>query len=567
MVIQRFIARSRVRDIVCCCAALVLASGCTQFDPEEPNHAYFSETRLQAIEQQINDHIAHVVKEEKYLASLSSGNNWWYLGPLSKKENWQGKIDLARAKIEQARRVYYDKLRPQLKWYSPFSQELYSYPGVILSHLIDARYHATWPRLRVQRVEQVGTDLAGFANRARIDYEKIVSINRSVQAAAARAVGKFPAYKEDKNQLYQLFVQMTDSATVNYENVKSEFDNYKRKSETDIASLADNAAELAEISRLLSERQADLYAELKSLEQQEYKILVDMKHNYKVRVAREQWCTGLLEFLNTITLGDYCEESYEIRDWTELDEVDYVSVLRDADIDVSYDGYIAGKTSSLRTVYGDWDRPKIFRSNYTGYVLHDAKIDGYHKYLILESGSKPRVSDWIAVDWDTYEKHLDHLGMVVYAKPEGKTRNNVDPFSYPPCFVYMKEPDVQNGQPVGANEHGQWVTRAGASYWEYNGKTGPGKEFQGAENTCSYDDYKGYRENRGVRHYYGVHHYWGTYGSRTYGYGRVVGGEFVRRNGGVVQGAKSGTRTRGPMTTSVRGLGTAFRNRGPGFGK
>lgn len=202
-------------------------------------------------------------------------------------------------------------------------------------------------------------------------------------------------------------------------------------------------------------------------------------------------------------------------------------------------------------------------------ILHDMNAEGtifndyYHQYKIVkipeEGEPEERITDWIEVPEETFQKHIDHMGMEIVSKGED---GKVNKTAAPPGYSNF----------VGNEKYGRWNQRNGTSFWEFYGQyMFLNSMFNMATFPARRSYYDTYR-----RDYYGRKPYYGPTavgGGRTFG----TGSRYTSRTrAGSTWGNKNASfksRVRNSVTRSTSRSGSRYnssgsmRSRGGGFGK
>ncbi len=173
-------------------------------------------------------------------------------------------------------------------------------------------------------------------------------------------------------------------------------------------------------------------------------------------------------------------------------------------------------------------------------LLHDMNVEGSisktykHQYRVLaQSDSVPEetITPWYEVKRDFFEKHINHMGMEIASKKDGKVSKNVAPPGY--------------SNYVGNSRYGRWRNRSdGSSFWEFYGKYAMmSSMFNMMAMPVRRSYYDDYRSN-----------YYGT--SRTYYGPRTGSGSYMYGTGSAY------TRTNNPRSTwSSKASNRSFRQR------
>jgi hypothetical protein len=173
-------------------------------------------------------------------------------------------------------------------------------------------------------------------------------------------------------------------------------------------------------------------------------------------------------------------------------------------------------------------------------LLHDMNVEGSisktykHQYRVLtQSDSVPEetITPWYEVKRDFFEKHINHMGMEIASKKDGKVSKNVAPPGY--------------SNYVGNSRYGRWRNRSdGSSFWEFYGKYAMmSSMFSMMAMPVRRSYYDDYRSN-----------YYGT--SRTYYGPRTGSGSYMYGTGSAY------TRTNNPRSSwSSKASNRSFRQR------
>lgn len=193
-------------------------------------------------------------------------------------------------------------------------------------------------------------------------------------------------------------------------------------------------------------------------------------------------------------------------------------------------------------------------------ILEDMRVDGnftkdyYHQYKLVigeeQEGSdelaiSERLLDAERVSSQHYERHQDHLGMVLLSK----TQEGVEQVPQPAQYRY-----------VGDERYGTWRTNSnGGSFWEFYGKYALLSHVLGTvSRPIGRDEWTNYRSSwRGGRTYYGPNNDFGTRGTVT----RTTHANFFQR-----QQARQAA-SRSSFQSKVRSRASSSRSRSSRGGK
>jgi hypothetical protein len=201
-----------------------------------------------------------------------------------------------------------------------------------------------------------------------------------------------------------------------------------------------------------------------------------------------------------------------------------------------------------------------------------------HKYQILKVN--PHLQDsvevestpWKKVDERFFNQHIDHLGMEIVTKKDGKVAKEAAPAGYTNF--------------VGNEKYGQWRERNGSSFWEFYGKYAfMSSMFNLAMMPVRYSYWNDYHRNyygygrsyygpRGAdgRHWYGTNSRYSD-NTRSKTTWSQKPSTFKQRVRSKVSQSKSATRKSSRFTrtkrtrSSSRYSKSSFRSRGGSFGK
>lgn len=150
-------------------------------------------------------------------------------------------------------------------------------------------------------------------------------------------------------------------------------------------------------------------------------------------------------------------------------------------------------------------------------LLYDQNYEGgkyQHQYQVLipkvDSTIETVETPFYEVSDQFFNAHVDHLGMELANKKDGKLSKSVAPAGY--------------SQYVGNEKYGRWTQRNGGSFWEFYGKFAfMSAMFNMASSPARYGYYNDYRRNyapsgrtyRGPNNYYGTQSYMKSNNGRT----------------------------------------------------
>lgn len=139
-------------------------------------------------------------------------------------------------------------------------------------------------------------------------------------------------------------------------------------------------------------------------------------------------------------------------------------------------------------------------------LLYDQNYEGgkyQHQYQVLipktDSTVETVETPFYQVSDRFFNAHVDHLGMELANKKDGKLNKSVAPAGY--------------SQYVGNKKYGRWVQRDGGSFWEFYGKFAfMSTMFNMFSSPARYSYYDDYRRNYAPsgRSYRGPNNYYGT---------------------------------------------------------
>jgi hypothetical protein len=169
-------------------------------------------------------------------------------------------------------------------------------------------------------------------------------------------------------------------------------------------------------------------------------------------------------------------------------------------------------------------------------LLNDMDVDNAsgdnpkykHQYkLLIEKPDSVHVKEtkWYNVSPVFFEKHVDHMGMEIASRIDGKVTKTASPAGY--------------NNYVGDPKYGQWTQRNGSSFWEFYGKYA---FLSSVFNMMSYPVHR---------------RYWDEYRGGYYGTGRPYYGPSGRN----IYGTKSFTSTQAGKNTRWGSKPSDFKNR------
>lgn len=207
---------------------------------------------------------------------------------------------------------------------------------------------------------------------------------------------------------------------------------------------------------------------------------------------------------------------------------------------------------ALRIIDMDYERYPQY-----SVILEDMRADGRpeHQYRVVYSDTaggdlalRETRTPWVEVKPDEFQRHMENLGMAVYAKNADGTR---DTTAVPAGFHY-----------VGDERYGQWQQGSNGSFWVWYGQYALMRNLlDGDIFDRDYRDYRRHRARYGSRPYYGRSQQWGSSGTYT----ARSRPDFMARRASIQQASRSGFESKVQQRTGRSNM-SGVRSRSGGSG-
>ena len=201
-------------------------------------------------------------------------------------------------------------------------------------------------------------------------------------------------------------------------------------------------------------------------------------------------------------------------------------------------------------------------------LLYDQNYESgkyQHQYQVLipktDSTIETIETPFYQVSDRFFDAHVDHLGMELANKENGKLTKSVAPAGY--------------SQYVGNEKYGRWVQRDGGSFWEFYGKFAfMSSMFNMFSSPARYGYYNDYRRNyaptgrtyRGPNNYYSTQSYMNSNKGRTSTWNSKPS-SFRNDVRSRVKRSSTASRNKVSRSSSRYSSKSSSRSRGGGFGK
>jgi len=379
--------------------------------------------------------------------------------------------------------------------------------------------------------------------------EKIKFLDKTIKIHTSVVQNLLKKYPEKKKRLESSLQSLSDNLMA-LDNIKSKLNEYFTSNM--YFKMMSTIEELALFEKNLNNLVAKKIKPLDALNNSYSVILMDMREDYFVTVARSSWD--------------------EYSDWDTEKTYTYKPKRITAEIYnkiASSEGAIASgnlrnirKTSVWNLLPNINVKENIGRGQtHAEFWINDLTIKYYHKYIILNKNSKKETA-WKEVSAEKYEKHYGDLGMEIYSKPYGSFEDEAITTATPIGLNY-----------VGNQRYGEWRTdSSGHSFWHYYGQYAMLSHLMGlsgyGNNRYYRSDYNNYRNySSSHRPYYGVNNRYGTYSKGTMNSSHFKNSRFARANRNLATKIKSGAKNiKRRVSSTVRGAGGRSRGRGASGG-
>lgn len=489
-------------------------------------------------------------RAEQYRA-FSSSAEFEFFAPYAERGRWAEALDEARRLVAAADSMYEQPISTLLEENrSADAATLESALLQVQQRLAEARRRAAHPAERRRFIETARDSAAAWVAEAERRLGTIDVLLDSLRPRVAAAGEEFPQKQDDLQRRLTALTQARDSVAESLDVARQEQALAAAGQTADYAALANAIGSVFVAHAELGGPAADLDTKIGELSRSYSKVLTDMRQEFFVEVGRTSWDNSS----DAQTDVNYVYPERHV----SREVYDYLASRPANDVIAEYDDGLFGDSRSVRIETAIWQALDVnWKVQWPGashdaaeYWLNNWFTRDYHRYLVLENGDTT-VTDWVAVDAETYANHIDHLGMAIVAKPYGFYEEETITNASPPGMAYVNNP-----------RYGEWRSGGdGRSVWHWYGQYAFLAAMFGSSpfryGRADWDCWQGFRA-RGQA-YYGCDRsrpVYGTWGRMTRGSARYRGTTFAGRGG---------FRMPDP---SVRGAGPIGRGRGPaGAGK
>ncbi|MGV3615837.1 MAG: hypothetical protein ACO1SV_10930 [Fimbriimonas sp.] len=442
------------------------------------------------------------------------------IGPYAERAGFAQAFERARGHIAKAKEINRDRVQPLLKENRPED-------GAALIKEVDAAKE----QLRLAKEEsdrvahtrtallKAASDLPSFASAAAGYATEAAGIETRLAPAVQGAKKKHPAKGADLDRRLKAIREIAEDTRQR----KGLIDGERAKPNPDLLAVVQADERGRANSLKINADAADLEKRIGDLDLTITRRLEDMKLDYEITFARSSWDEG----------SDYGEEEFRLSP---------VVVTPAMAQDLSNLGGEQVDVNQVRAAGADPFQRMLPSHNSYEFWIDDVEERAYHRYFETVDGQS-RLTDWMPVSDEVFERHEKDLGMEIYVKPYGSYADEALTASSPPGMALVGNP--RYGRWQGDSWH--WLP----AYLFYSNMYAGNHYYRRDEwNTWS-------RSFRGRQPYYGrgereEEREYGTNGR----FGRVYYGDSH-------WGRSTGFRS---YDVSFRGLGPEYRGGGPGGG-
>lgn len=493
---------------------------------------------------------------QAYLAGLEASGDWPFLKPYNEKENWSQFNDAAVKELEDAKNLYSTEIVAMLDRDDPaesipFQDLLNQFDR----HLTKSTQFSRDAKERADFLLEVRDNAPGIHRQADIEYDQIVDVQKVLAAKANTLIKKYPQKKDDIESRLAASVDIVKNGESAISQVNAE---YSKSENRNYALFGDESIKVTNALQNIQRYASETSSKLDELDRSYVKVLADQRVDNYVVIGRANWCES-----------DWCGEGSEVRyPPVKVDEetFEYYDALRINVIATNRPGW-GGDKFKLYIPASRWKALDIdprwrWSDDYADYWVDNTYSNTFHKYIEIVD-NEIKETEWVKVDEKSFWNHYDNLGMAILTKPYGMYEEEALNNAQPPGMATIATPTMVNGQPVGANQYGEWRHENGLSFWHYYGMYAVFRDVM-IPGRYSYRDWSGYRRTGAGKPYYGEREEYGTFGSGTYSSPHYGNSDYAKRNPDQVKAARTGKYSR--SDSSIRGVGASSRSRGPAGG-